>query len=261
MTRTRHPAARQVGSVARALSVLEALADGDAELGTNELARRTGINASTVSRLLATLADSGFVEHVGHSGRYRLGLRLVGLGNAVLSRLDVREVARPHLRALVVATDETATLSAPGERNAITIDFVQSASSVQSVAHVGRPSVGHATATGKVMLAFGDAGLPGEPLESFTRRTIVDPEALAAELERVRARGFAESIGEREDTLNAIAAPVWDSRSQLVAILGVQGPAPRFGTRALRSALPGLRERAEAVSRELGWRPGTPQRP
>src|SRR5204862_6618140 len=83
--RTGQPAMRLVGAVQRALSVLDALADSDGELGTNEIARRTGINASTVSRLLATLVAAGLVEHVHESGRYRLGLRLLPLGNAVLA--------------------------------------------------------------------------------------------------------------------------------------------------------------------------------
>lgn len=256
MARTGQPAHRHVAAVTRALAVLDALAGGEAELGTNELARRTGINASTVSRLLATLAGAGLVERVAGTGRYRLGLRLVQLGNAALERLDLRAIARPHLRELVAITDETATLSAPGERNAVTIDFVQSPSSVQSVAQLGRPSVGHATATGKVMLAFG-GGEASPPLESFTGRTITDPAELSAELDRVRARGWAESIGEREEDLNAGAAPIWDSHGALAAIVGVQGPAARFTPNALRAALEPLQRHATEVSSALGWQPPT----
>src|SRR5882724_2366024 len=100
MARTGQPANRRVAAVERAPAVLDPLADG-AELGTNEIARRTGINASTVSRLLATLAGAGMVEHVAETGRYRLGIRLLQLGNSVLARLDMREVARPHMQALV----------------------------------------------------------------------------------------------------------------------------------------------------------------
>lgn len=261
MPRTGQPARRQVASVARALGVLDALADGGGELGTNDIARRTGINASTVSRLLATLSDTGFVEHVAASGRYRLGMRLVQLGSTVLERIDLREVARPHLRALVAETDETATLSFPGEHAAVTVDFVQSPSSVQSVAQIGRPSVAHATATGKVMLAFGDSELPDSPLTPYTSRTITDPATLAAEVERVRARGWAQTTGEREENLNAIAAPAWDSQGRPAAILGLQGPAPRFGPRAMRAALDPLRRRARAISAELGWRPDEARAP
>jgi DNA-binding IclR family transcriptional regulator len=254
MARTGKPATRRVAAVERASAVIDALAEGG-ELGTNELARRTGLHPSSVSRLLSTLADSGLVEHVPASGRYRLGLRLIGLGNAVLARLDLREVARPHLQALVDETGETATLSAPGERDAITVDFVQSTSSVQSVARVGRPSVAHATAAGKVALAFGDVELPPGRLQAFTERTIVDRPALAAEVDRARARGWAQAVGEREKDLNALAAPVRGSRGELAAVLGIQGPASRFGEDAMARALDPLLARAAAVSDALGWRP------
>ena len=252
MVRTGEPAARHVAAVERALTVLDALAEGE-ELGTNELARRTRINASTVSRLLATLAAGGFVEHVPETGRYRLGLRLLQLGNAVLSRLDLRRVARPQLEALAAETGETATLSAPGGRDAITVDFVQSEASVQSVARVGRPSIAHATATGKVLLAFGAVELPKAPLEVFTPRTITDSRALEREIKRVRERGYAEALGEREEELNAIAAPVFEARGSLAAILGLQGPASRFDRQAMRDALPALLARAGTISNTLGW--------
>ena len=253
MARTGQPAVRHIAAVERAFAVLDALADGG-ELGTNEIARRTGINASTVSRLLATLASARFVEHVAQTGRYRLSLRLIELGNAVLGRLDLRSLARPHLQALVRETGETATLSAPGERDAVTVDFAHSSSGVQSVAQLGRPSVGHATATGKVMLAFGDVELPREPFASFTPRTITGREQLLAELARVRRRGFAEAREEREEGLAAVAAPVWGSTSELVGIIGIQGPSSRFDARALRAAAASLLEHAAAVSTALGWR-------
>jgi IclR family acetate operon transcriptional repressor len=248
--------ARRVAAVGRALAVLEALANGG-ELGTNELARRTGVNASTVSRLLVTLCDGGLVAHVPESGRYRLGLRLVALGNAALAALDVRELARPHLQTLVAETGETATLSVPGERDAVTIDFVQSPRSVQSVARIGRPSVGHATAAGKVMLAFG-AAVPVGPLDRFTERTIVDPQALARELERVRERGWAEAIEEREPGLAAIAAPVRGPGRELVAVLGVQGPAERFDRSARRAGVTPLVEHATGISAALGGSSSAP---
>jgi DNA-binding IclR family transcriptional regulator len=254
MARTGKPATRRVAAVERAASVLDALAAGG-DLGTNEIARRTSLHPSSVSRLLATLVDAGLVEHVPDSGRYRLGLRLLELGNAVLGRIDLRQIARPHLRALVEETGETATLSAPGEPDAITVDFVQSASSVQSVARVGRPSIAHATATGKVALAFGDVELPREPLHAFTDRTIVDAAVLADEVERVRVQGWAQAVGEREEDLNALAAPVRGSRGELAAVLGLQGPGSRFGPDPMAAALEPLLAHAAAVSNALGWRP------
>ena len=235
--------------------MLDELAEEPGELGTNELARRIGVNPSTASRLLATLEAARLVEQVPASGRYRLGLRLLELGNAALGRLDLRALARPHLEALVDETGETATLSAPGERDAVTVDFALSSSSVQSVARIGRPSVAHATAAGKVLLAFGDVPLPGGELERFTRRTITDPKKLAAAVERVREQGWADAAGERERDLNAIAAPIFGADGRLAGILGVQGPEGRFDRTARQAAVPPLIARSEAVSQALGWHP------
>jgi len=240
--------------VARALAVLDEVARSDAGLGVNELARRIGVNASTASRLLATLEEGGLVERSA-DGPYRLGLKLVALSDRVLGQLDVRERARPWLTWLVEETGETATLSVPGGGEAITVDFVPSSSSVVSMARVGRPSVAHATAAGKVMLAFGisDGGVgTGGELMAYTERTITDRAALAAELEAIRTSGIAEAVGEREPDLNALAAPVIGRGGELVAILGLQGPAARLPASTRRALHAPLRRAASELGRSLG---------
>jgi DNA-binding IclR family transcriptional regulator len=252
MARTRQPSTRRIGAAERAISVLDTLADGG-ELGTNEVARRTGMTPSTASRQLGTLAAAGLVERVAASGRYRLGLRIVYLANAILARLDVRAVARPHLEELVRATGETATLSVAGEQDAITVDFVPGTHQLQPVSRLGRPSIAHATSAGKVMLAFANRPLPAEPLHAYTPRTITDPRKLAAEVERVREHGWSEAIEERETGLSAVAAPIRASRGELEAIVALQGPSSRFDAKAVEAALPLLLAAAEAVSRELGY--------
>ncbi|HLK45923.1 MAG TPA: IclR family transcriptional regulator C-terminal domain-containing protein, partial [Acidimicrobiales bacterium] len=113
---------------------------------------------------------------------------------------------------------------------------------------VGRPSVLHATATGKVLLAFGGARVP-EALVAYTERTITDPAELERELERVRASGIAQAAGEREPDLAALAAPVLGRGGVLAAILGLQGPAVRVRVAALREP---LRRAAEELTRSLG---------
>jgi DNA-binding IclR family transcriptional regulator len=205
---------------------------------------------STISRILATLVSGGLVEHVAATGRYRLGLGVVRLANAVHERLDIRSLARPHLAELASRTRETVTLSVPGEHEAITLDFVQSPLSVRSVAEVGRMSAAHATAVGKVFLAHGGTP-PTGGLPAYTDRTIVDLAVLDVEVARARERGWAEALGEREEDLNAIAAPVLTAAGTLVAILGVQGPAVRFNPRAMRTAAELLLERAALISSAL----------
>jgi DNA-binding IclR family transcriptional regulator len=240
------PAGRRIAAVTRAVSVLEVLADADEDLGTNELARRTGINASSVSRLLATLAASGLVAQDDRSGRYRLGLRMLRYGTAVLARLDLREVARDHLRRLSEATGETASLSVPSGGVALTVDYVQSTASVQSVARLGRPSSAHATAVGKVLLAC-TGRRPDGPLTAYTEATITDPARLRAEVDRTCERGWAEAVGEREVDLHAVAVPVRNAAGDLLAVLGVQGPAGRFEPAERAAAVVHLRRAAHQL--------------
>jgi DNA-binding IclR family transcriptional regulator len=250
VARTGQPASRQVAAVQRAVAILGELAEARTELGTNEIARRTGINVSTISRILATLVSGGLVEYVPATGRYRLGLGVVRLANAVHERLDIRSLAQPHLAELASQTKETATVSVPGEHEAITLDFVQSPLSVRSVAEIGRPSAAHATAVGKVLLAHGGT-LPAGDLTSYTERTVVDAAVLETEVARARERGWAEAAGEREEDLNAVAVPVLSPAGTLVAILGVQGPAARFNPKAMRSVAELLMERAALISSAL----------
>lgn len=246
--------AAPVGSVARAIALLDAVAESEGGARVNELARRIGVNPSTASRLLGTLEAGGLVEREP-GGPYRLGLKLVALSDRVLGQLDVRDRARPWLIWLVDETGETATLSVPGGGEAITVDFVPSPSSVVSLARLGRPSVAHATAAGKVMLAFGFDPLAPDPeaeLTAFTERTITDPTALKGELEQVRTAGVAEAVGEREPDLNALAAPVRGRGGELVAILGLQGPAARLPASTRQSLRAPLLRAAGELGQSLG---------
>jgi len=124
-----------------------------------------------------------------------------------------------------------------------------------SMARVGRPSVAHATAAGKVMLAFGtpvSAGGADPELVAYTDRTITDRDALAAELEAVRESGLAEAVGEREPDLNSLAAPVIGRGGELVAILGLQGPAARLPPSTRRALRGPLRTAAAELGRSVG---------
>jgi IclR family acetate operon transcriptional repressor len=101
-----------------------------------------------------------------------------------------------------------------------------------------------------VFLAWGGQ-LPDGELAGYTGRTVTDRAALAVQIEKVRAQGWAQAAGEREPELNAVAAPVCDATGRLVAILGVQGPATRFTPRAMRTAAGALRERAGLIASML----------
>jgi IclR family acetate operon transcriptional repressor len=105
------------------------------------------------------------------------------------------------------------------------------------------------------MLAFGAGATPDGRLERFTDRTLPDAKMLRREIAGVQEQGWAQAVKEREDDLNAIAAPVFGPSGRLAAILGVQGPAQRFGRKKREAALPLLLERADALSAALGYNP------
>lgn len=247
---------RPVGSVTRAIALLDALAESESGLGVNELARRIGVNASTASRLAATLEQAGLVERGPDGGPYRLGLRLVALSDRVLSRLDVRQRARPLLTALAEQTGETATLSVPSGGEAVTVDFVPSGSSVVSMARLGRPSILHATAVGKIVLAFdrgwAQSGIADLALIAYTDKTITEPSGLEEEIRGVRERGYAEALGERESDLGALAAPVFGRGGELQAVLGLQGPVARLPAATRRALRIPLLEASAELERLLG---------
>ncbi len=240
-----------VASVGRALLVLDELRDSEHGLGVNEVARRIGVNPSTASRLLATLESAGLVQRDDPQTPYRLGLALVTLANRVLARLDLQALARPVLVELMERTGETATLSLPSAREAITVDSAPSRNSVVSMARLGQPSVAHATAVGKVMLAFGGGPLPRErDLVALTEQTITDRAALAEEIATVHEQGYGTVFGERDPDVNAIAAPVFGPAGTLAAIVGLQGPSNRLEDPV--RLLPVLEEEAAQLTRALG---------
>ena len=148
-------------------------------------------------------------------------------------------------------TGETSTLSLPSAREAITVDSAPSRNSVVSMARLGQPSVAHATAVGKVMLAFGGGPLPRErDLVPLTDRTITDRAALAEEIATVHERGYGTVFGERDADVNAIAAPVFGRAGALAAILGLQGPSSRLEDPV--RLLPVLKDEAAKLTHALG---------
>jgi IclR family acetate operon transcriptional repressor len=234
-----------VQSVARSLEILEALAT-DQELGLVEVANRTGLQPSTVHRLLATLVARGYAVRNEPSGRYSLGYKLAQLAGDRHDRL--RAIARPHLAIVQRETGETANLSILAPPNAIYIDQVDGTRAVRMLARIGAAVPAHASAAGKAMLAHSPAtSLAAPPLAALTPRTITTPAALERELDAIRARGWALDDEEHETGLGCVAAPILDHRGRAVAALSVSAPIQRVR----ESFGPLLAREAAAISRAL----------
>jgi DNA-binding IclR family transcriptional regulator len=239
------------------MQLLEIIAE-DGEMGVSDLARRLGVHKATASRLASTLAGRGLIERDRATGRYRLGFGLIRLAGAVMANLDLVRVARPILEDLAHETRETVNLGVLAGDAVVYVDQLSGARSVVSVNWVGRRTPLHCTSNGKVLMAHASPSdrerLLGRPLERLTARTVVDPRALAAELEDVRRRGYAQTLEELEEGLNAVAAPIRQADGSLAAALSTSGPAFRMTARDLpRIGQLTVRAAAEVSSR-LGYR-------
>ena len=243
-------------SVNRALRALELIAE-ERELGVTELGRRLDVHKATASRLVATLAERGLVERDPLTEKFRLGFGLVRLAGAAMASLDLVRMARPIVEDIADRTRETVNLGVLSGDAVVYIDQVTGTRSIVAVSWVGRRTPLHCTSNGKILLAFlGQQErdrLLGAPLERPTSRSVVDPAELHAQLEEVRARGYAQTMEELEEGLNAVAAPVRRGDGEIVAALSVSGPAfrmrpvdlPRVGRFAM--------EAAGAISRRMGY--------
>ena len=246
--RTGQPAVRHVAAVERAFAVLDALSDGG-ELGHE---RDRAAHRDQREHRLAAPRDA----RLGAVRRARAGERsLPALAAADRARQRRARPSRPARRSRGRTCRRSSARPArrrrsrlPGEHDAITVDFAHSSSVVQSVAQLGRPSVGHATAAGKVMLAFGDVELPAEPFDGVHPAHDHDPRARSSTSStRVASAGSPKRGRSAKQGLAAIAAPVWDSRGALAGIVGLQGPASRFDARAVRAAVAVLLEHTGAA--------------
>jgi len=239
-----------VQSVGRAITLLEAVADGDPQGETvSTLAERCGLNRATAWRLLATLGAHDLV-HVDPSTRhYTIGLAVPRLA-AADSVLGLTGRAHGVLARLSTMTNETADLAVVQRLRLVYVAEV-TPPTVLSAKWVGRQVPLHATSSGKAMLAWLpedelDAVLD-QPLARYTETTITSPTELRRELEETKARGYGICSGELEEALYGVSAPLLDSRDRPFAVISIWGPRSRVPV----SRFPELGEMVRSAAFEI----------
>ena len=230
---------QRIHSVQRAAAILRAFSHTAPELGVSEIGRQLKLHKSTVSRLLATLEGEGLVERVAQNDKYRLGREVARLAAHAPHLAEVGDVARPFLESLATYTGETINLALLDSDEVLNVAQASGPHLVGGSNWVGRRTPFHCVANGKALLAFQPRDVIehalSKPLLRFTPRTMTSKAALRAELARVRANGYATARGELEEGLNAVAAPIWNARAEVVAALSVSGPAYRVKPARFRS--------------------------
>lgn len=247
-----------VRSVDRALSILQVIARSG-PMGVTEIALAVGVHKSTAFRLLGTLEARGFVHQSQERGEYRLGQGVVQLAAGAVQHHDINVIARDVTARLAETVGETVNTAIHDGTAVISIDQHIGPAAVSSIDWVGRRAPLHATAAGKVFLAFPDAdGLPAVParLDPVAEHTIVDHDRLVRDLEGVRTRGWSLCSEEQEAGLIAVGAPVQDFAGVAVAAVVVSGPAYRLTPDTVEK----IASHTVAAAEEISHRNGRPKR-
>lgn len=255
MRKSSVPATPNIQVIERIFSLIDVLASREEAISLKEISERTGLHPSTTHRILNDLAVGRFVDRP-EAGNYRLGMRLLELGNLVKDRLNVRDAAVQPMRELHKLIQQPVNLSV---RQGDEIVYVERAfserSGMQVVRAIGGRAPLHLTSVGKLFLAMDDpqrvraystrTGLSGQ-----TRNSITQLPVLERELSKVRQYGVARDNEELELGVRCMASGIYDDQGKLVAGLSISAPADRLD----ETWLPKLQMTTQAISHALGYK-------
>ena len=236
------------------MSLLAAVSRHPTPVNLKQLAAETRLHPSTAHRILSVMVGNRLVDRI-EPGTYRLGIRLLELGNLVKSRISVRDEALPHMQELQQALGETVNLSVRHQDEVVYIDRAADSNSMMRVVQIiGARAPLHVTAVGKLFLADDGpekcaayarrTGLP-----KYTENTLTDVETLVKEIEQVRDQGHAFDNEEAEKGVSCIGAGIYNDDGKLVAGLSVSAPSDRLD----RAWAERVRSCAEKISTAIGY--------
>lgn len=249
------PSTPTVQVIERMFALIDVLASREDAISLKEISEKTGLHPSTTHRLLNDLATGRFVDRP-QSGSYRLGMRLLELGNLVKSRLNVRDAALVPMRDLHKLIQQPVNLSMRQGDEIVYIERAYSErSGMQVVRAIGGRAPLHLTSVGKLFLAVDDpqrvrAYATRTGLSGHTKNSLTQLPALERELEKVRQNGNARDNEELELGVRCMAAGIYDDQGTLVAGLSISAPAERLE----EQWLPKLQTTAREISNTLGYK-------
>lgn len=236
---------------------MELLARSREPRGVSDIARELGISKPRAYRHLRALVQRGYALQDQRTEGYEIGIKVLALGEAVRERFDVARAIRPVMSPLREKSGLAVTTAALVQGAVTVLDLLEGQTLIEFGIRPGARLDFHASAHGLVALAFGPPALITEvlsqPLKSWTRRTLTDPDAVLAEVEQVRRQGWATAIDAVLIGVNALAAPVFDYRGDwrgAIALVGASQFIPQTPPEPLIRLVV---EAATEASRRLGW--------
>jgi DNA-binding IclR family transcriptional regulator len=246
-----------IQSVQRAARILKELGSGTPRLGVTELSERLGLAKATTYGLLRALEAEGLVERDAETGKYRLGVTLLQLGNAFLDTHQLRARSMLWADSLATQSGEAVRVGVMGGSNILIVHHVFRPDDSVQLLEVGASIPWNGSALGKAIVAYLEparrAALLAGELPRLTGKTITDPKALAAALEGVTTSGFAVEdqegiVGEAE-----IAAPIFEHHGVVVGAIGIAGPVERLLPNGPDEHLAAaVKQAARGLSRDMG---------
>lgn len=247
---------KNIKSLANGIQVLLAIPHGRM-VSVTELSRNLGITKGSISKILATFRSFGFVIQDEQTKKYSLGPALITLGYQALNQLDIRELAKPHMKHLTNRYNENSMLMVIQNEQAIVIEQSEASGPIKLTVKMGESHPLYCGAIPKLLLAF----MPEEKIRSIveklefkplTENTIIEPEILYEKLIEIRKTGYSVSIEEMTEDAMAVAVPIKDVSGEVIAGLGISGPKHRMESHELESLVQDLLISAERISKELG---------
>lgn len=240
-----------VQSIERGFELLEIMASVSSAIGVSELAERSGLPVPTIHRLIRTLLNNGYVRQLP-SRRYALGPRLIRLGESATQQFG--RSSRAHLAELVETIGETANMAVLDVNMAVYVAQVPSAHTMRMFTEVGRRVHLHCTGVGKALLmqmtnADVRALLTRSGMPAYTDTTITDVDAMIADLERSRERGYAIDEAEQEAGVRCFSVPVPNAPTPTA--ISISGPGGRVTLEAATQVVPILQRVAKDLSADF----------
>ncbi|OHD22072.1 MAG: hypothetical protein A2Y38_12490 [Spirochaetes bacterium GWB1_59_5] len=234
-----------VRAIERALDILDCFEPGRLELSLTEITNGIDLAISTTSRIVATLEKRKYLSRNMDTQRYSLGPKIAQIGALGLSNMELRKVALPFMRDLNALYNEGVSLYVIRDDDRICVERVESTLPLRRVINVGDRHPLTRGAAGRVLLAYLSKERRAELLAK-------DPFTTEDSLDELRHGEYTVSLGEREEGVTSIAAPIQDARCEVIAALSMSGPSVRFEGSGFSDKIAKLKKTAELISKALG---------
>jgi IclR family transcriptional regulator, KDG regulon repressor len=251
------PTDYNVRAVERALQILECFDNEHPERGISEIAQAVELHKATAHRIVTTLVNYGYLERADDGQKYRLGLELTNLGFKVIHRMDLRREALPYMKQLVEQWDETCDLSVFDRGSVLYIEVLRGTRALTVAAAVGQRLPAYCTASGKLFLAHLPPGeldaVLNQPMITYTKHTVVSPDEIRKELEVIHNQGYAIDKEGFEVGVCAVAAPIYNRKGTVIAVIGSPSPTTRMMPERVSEMAESFKEAARGISHRMGY--------